>query len=135
MAGNLKSHFICFDFPKKISWHRCFLHSQPSLCSAGLSFTLGLFACLFFCRSFGLTTDKFLKFMNSCKIRRLKIVCAGDICLLSKLLLKFRDVLEYSQGRSVSNNNNFIQVSNVFSTVVLIGDTVNKKKTNISNRT
>jgi len=31
----------------------CFLHSQLSFCSAGLSFALCSFGCSFFCRSFG----------------------------------------------------------------------------------
>ena len=39
-----KRHFINFDF---VSEQRCFLHSQPSVCSAGLSFLLCSFVCLF----------------------------------------------------------------------------------------
>ena len=56
MAGNAKSHFyISFAVSKGVSQQRCFLHSQQSLCSAGLSFALCSFGCSFFCRSFGFT--------------------------------------------------------------------------------
>ena len=36
--------------------------------------------------------------LNSCEVRRLKIVCAGDICFSNKLKLKFRNILEYSEA-------------------------------------
>ena len=52
-GGNVvKSHFICFDF-QDVLWHRCFLHSQPSFCWAGLSLALCLFGGSFFRYSLG----------------------------------------------------------------------------------
>ena len=44
-------HFICFGF---VSYHRCFLHSQPPVCTAELSFVFLLVWLFIFCLLFGL---------------------------------------------------------------------------------
>ena len=36
--------------------------------------------------------------LNSCEIRRLKTVCAGDMCFLFTLLLKLRNVLNIARA-------------------------------------
>ena len=43
-------HFVCFGF---VSYQRCFLHSQPPLCTAELSFVFLLVWLFIFCRLFG----------------------------------------------------------------------------------
>jgi len=55
MVGNVaKSHFICFDFKRRVIKIDVFCTLSFPFCSAGLSFALCSFGCSFrFCCSFG----------------------------------------------------------------------------------
>ena len=58
--------------------------------------TICLFSCVVFGRSFALHS---FGCSVLCRLFNL-ILCAGDICLLFKLVLKFRNGLKHSEGRS-----------------------------------
>ena len=51
MTGIAKSHYICFDFPKNVSYGLdVYCTLSRTLCWAGFSFALCSFGCSFVCR-------------------------------------------------------------------------------------